>query len=250
MVEGNSRTFLEQTPATTEKYRACKRGSTGVLHAGAGEGGLVLGFTQGVAGVDAVRTGEVNLRLRNAGGTVLLEMAGACSKNDPIYCAADGRGTATPNGAPIAIAESDASGEGSIIEVMPTQGEQGYDGVEDIFLGVLDFSTVANGNNITGFVMPFAGAIEGFYGVVRQVCVGASGAIDLNLELEGTNVTGGVLPFSTADSNVRGEVQQASAITAANTFEAGDLLDVEGANAAGTRTSGLIELHLRVRRSL
>lgn len=115
-----------------------------------------------------------------------------------------------------------------------------------IFLGELDFATSADGDQRTGIKMPFHGKFLEFFGMVKQVNVGSGGTIDLNLEIGGTNVTGGVLTWSTAAANVLGERLDATAITAANEFHEGDLVDIEGASAGGTRTSGLLELYALV----
>lgn len=119
---------------------------------------------------------------------------------------------------------------------------------ELIYLGQLDFNTVIDGNVRTGFPMPFHGKVLEFFGMISQVGVGADGAINLNLEIDTVNVTGGVIAYTTAASTPLGAKLEGSAITAANVFHEGSVIDVEGAGAAGTRTSGLLDIYVKVQR--
>lgn len=112
-------------------------------------------------------------------------------------------------------------------------------------LGAVGAETPSAQNLLTGIVMPFRGRfIEVF-----TVCVNASTDADwaqlLNLEIDGTNVTGGVVTMATADA--QGDKQAGTAITAANEFSAGSLIDVEAATVtAGTANNGLYNLYVRV----
>ena len=124
----------------------------------------------------------------------------------------------------------------------------GGGGQEILYLGELDFATVADGDLRTGFTMPYHGKILDFFGMVKEVNVGSGGTILLNLEIGATNVTGGVITYSTTEANTLGEKLSGTAITAANTFHEGDALDIEGASAGGTRTSGKLELYATVQR--
>jgi hypothetical protein len=119
---------------------------------------------------------------------------------------------------------------------------------ELIYLGQLDFSTVANGNLRTAFPMPFHGKILEIFGMVAEVMVGSGGTILINAEIDGTDVTGGVVTMSTAAGGTLGTKLAGTAVTAANVFREGSALDIEGASAGGTRTSGILELYARVQR--
>jgi hypothetical protein len=116
-------------------------------------------------------------------------------------------------------------------------------------LGSVSAETPSAQNLLTGLVMPF----HGKFLEVFTVCVAASTDADwaqtLNLEIDGTNVTGGVVTMATADA--QGDKQAGTAITAANEFGAGSLLDVEAASVtAGTANNGLYNLYVRVEMQL
>lgn len=237
------------TGESVAEHRFVKQASAAraILHADAGEGSSVLGVVQTAPGV---LSNNATVKGANEPGTVRIQMSGACALGAKIYVAADGKGTSTPNGAAVLMALEAAAGADSIIEARwLTQAEIGLSGARDtLFVGELDFATSANGDQRTGFLMPFACRIIKFFGMVKEVNVGSGGTILLNLEIAGTNVTGGVLTWSTAEANVLGERLDATAITGTNTAAAGDALDIEGASAGGTRTSGLLELFIEVER--
>ena len=116
-----------------------------------------------------------------------------------------------------------------------------------MFLGALDFATLADGNVLTGIVMPFHGEIVEVYTITGTTLVGASGTALINLELAAVNVTGGVVTVATATQAAVGTKSAGTAITALNAFHQGDLLDVEVASAGATRTSGSVNLYIRVK---
>jgi hypothetical protein len=117
---------------------------------------------------------------------------------------------------------------------------------EVIYLGTLDFSTVADGDLRTAFPAPFHGEFLEFFGMVSEALVGAGGTILVNLEIATTNVTGGVVTMSTAAGGTLGAKLAGTAITAAAVFHEGEAIDIEGASAGGTRTSGKLELYAKV----
>jgi hypothetical protein len=92
---------------------------------------------------------------------------------------------------------------------------------------------LATGNALTGIECTHHGRIISVYGIVAQTATDADVDLDLNLEIGGTNVTGGVIEWVAADAN--GAKKAGTAITAANVFHEGDLIDIEVvANTAGT----------------
>lgn len=105
--------------------------------------------------------------------------------------------------------------------------------VRTICLGQINTNITASGNLKTGIVMSGHGKILDTYAICTRGQTDADADVDANLEIGGTNVTGGVIELITAD--VLAEKKSGTAITAANEFHDGDLLDVEGVmNTAGT----------------
>lgn len=121
----------------------------------------------------------------------------------------------------------------------------GGGGADLMALGSFDVTIAASANLATGLVAPYHGRFTDFYAVIDGAdLVGASGDVDINLEIGGTNVTGGVISLligaPTAGTKVAG-----TAITAANTFHAGDLIDIEAVvNTAFT--TGRVNLYATV----
>lgn len=115
-------------------------------------------------------------------------------------------------------------------------------------LGNYQWAAIANGDLRTAIPMQGHGKIVGVFAMVDEVMVGAGGTVDVNLEIGGTDVTGGVVTVSTAAGGTRGTKLAGTAVTAANVFHEGDALDVEAANAGGTRTSGTFDLYAVVER--
>jgi hypothetical protein len=119
VIEGNDRFF--PSDATVEAFRAVKLDGGDIEHAGSTEEGEVIGWTQ----YQDDRQNEPDkhrVRLRNAGGTVLWEVAGeVTAPGILLYVAANGRGTPTQGAAlfPVAISLEAATGANSVIEVMP-----------------------------------------------------------------------------------------------------------------------------------
>jgi len=102
----------------------------------------------------------------------------------------------------------------------------------------------ASGNLLTGIVAPHGGVITDVYAICVRGPTDVDVDIDANLEIGGTNVTGGVVALVTAD--VAGDKKAGTAVTAANVFHEGDLIDVEGVvNTAGTITDpGLYNVYI------
>lgn len=217
-----------------------------------GPGGQVTGNSGGTVKV-RVNTGRMtktNVLIVGSGASGVLVDA---DRGKPVYVTGANAYTVVrpTNGVrcgtltKIRSAGTSSDGRGDITwEGLSAADEQ----LDIIQLGSLDFATVADGNNIIGFPMPYAGRVVSFFGVVREANVGAGGTVLLNLELGATDVAGGVLTWSTAEANTRGEVLAATAITGDNEFDEGTLLDVEGASAGGTRTSGKLDIFIKVAR--
>lgn len=123
-------------------------------------------------------------------------------------------------------------------------------GKDIIYLGSIDFGTSADGDLKTGIPMPYHGEILEFFTITEATLVGAGGTILVNGELGGVNITGGVVTVSTAAQAAVGTKSAGTAITALSTFHDGDLLDIEGASAGGTRTSGSVGLYAVVKKKL
>lgn len=101
------------------------------------------------------------------------------------------------------------------------------------------------GNVATGIVAPSHGRILSTYGIVVEPQTDADADLDFNLEIGGTNVTGGVIEFVTAD--LIGAKKAGTAVTAANVFHEGDLIDIECvANTAGTAADGYMAIYADV----
>lgn len=111
-------------------------------------------------------------------------------------------------------------------------------------LGVVS-GICSTGNAATGIVMPCHGRFTADYGIVIEPITDVDTNGDFNLEIGGTNVTGGVIDFDFADAI--GVKKAGSAITAANVFHAGDLLDIECVETtAGTAADGYMAIYATV----
>lgn len=118
---------------------------------------------------------------------------------------------------------------------------------------ILELGTFANaalitGNIVTGFTMPFRGKFISLHGLVQTAFTGSGGTADVNLEIDTVNVTGGVLTVSTAAGGTIGTILSGTAITAANEFSEGGVLDVEVSGTGGTQTAGSVRLYALVER--
>lgn len=115
-------------------------------------------------------------------------------------------------------------------------------------LGNYENAELNDGDIMTGMVMPFHGKFISLHGIVEQAFTGVSGTATLNLEIGGTNVTGGALVASTAAGGTVGTKLDASAITAANVFHEGDVVDLEVSSQGGTQTAGRVRVYAIVER--
>jgi len=107
--------------------------------------------------------------------------------------------------------------------------------VRTICLGAIGTGVQTAGNILTGIAMSGHGKILDCYAICSNAISDADTHFDVNLEIGGTNVTGGVITIDYAD--VIADKKAGTAITAANEFHDGDLLDLEAASVtAGTAT--------------
>lgn len=140
------------TGQSVSPYRAIKGGTgAGVQHAGAGEGSSCIGFYQ----EPTVASDPTNIavKLRNAPGTVLVEVAVAVTEGDSLYCAAAGKLTNVASGEVVAKAQEDGSGNGSVIEALPA----GFPGDTDFPFNVLPM----NGDAISAAAFTASGLTLG-----------------------------------------------------------------------------------------
>jgi hypothetical protein len=223
-------------------------------------GWSIINVTGNSAGTVKVRTQTGRCEKTNvlivgtgAGGTLT-----AADRGKDVYVTGANAYTVVPAADQVRVgvlhkilsAGTSSDGRGNILwEGIAEKSAGGSTGAPDIMeLGILDFASSADGNLIAAFLAPYKARIVSLHGQVIAPCVGSGGTILVNLELAGTNVTGGVLTWSTAAAGVAGTILNATAITAANVTEAGGNIDVEGASAGGTRTSGLLRLYAVVER--
>lgn len=122
-------------------------------------------------------------------------------------------------------------------------GIQAAGGIHRTMLLSIVTAGAATGNVATGFVAPCHGLITEVFGIVIVEPTDADVVQTINLEIGGTNVTGGVVVFQ-FDSAVGAKIA-GSAVTAANEFREGDLIDTETvATVAGTVADpGLIAIY-------
>jgi hypothetical protein len=172
----------------------------------------------------------------------------------PVYATAGGTFTLTrpdaPNNRPIGVVLNFVSS--SVAEVyllglaaqlaMSFAGASGS-GTELWNMGTIGVGLAASGNLLTGLIAPFAGKFLSVFAVCVIGPTDADVDIDANLEIDTVNVTGGVIELVTAD--VAGDKKSGTAITAANVFSKGAVIDVDGVvNTAGTASDpGLYNLY-------
>lgn len=110
-------------------------------------------------------------------------------------------------------------------------------------VGSFNAARTSSGNLRTSIVMPHGGRFIDVHAQIDVAPTGASGTGTCNLELDGTDVTGGVVTVATGDAI--GDKKAGTAITAANEFAEGALLDVEF--VVGTQmTAGRFDLFVTV----
>jgi hypothetical protein len=188
-------------------------------------------------------------------GLYELAVTGAASRADigkAVYATDDDTFTLTrpANGRALGVVLDWRTSTSCQVYLFGAQGLAPYTTTEIVSLGKIDFATTADGDIRTSFPMPYSGKVLAFFGMVDAPCVGASGSILLNLEIGTTNVTGGVITYATgATTATLGQYLAGTTITAENQFSEGSLLSIEGSSAAATRTSGTLDLFIKVERT-
>ena len=131
-------TFLAGAALEPKRRVKFKSGTTTqppeVEYAGAGEAGI--GITQ----IRAAQGDPVSVAIWNNGATHEVEAGGQISLTALVYGAANGKVSATPDGPALGYANIGASGDGSIIELMPDP----YAG--DVSVAELPAGSVINGS--------------------------------------------------------------------------------------------------------
>lgn len=169
-----------------------------------------------------------------------------------VYATADGTFTLTrpadPNGEPVGVTiqfQTSALCDVVFFGLGTKMAMSAAGGTKRTWcLGAVKPYRSASGNVMTGIVAPCHGRILSVY----AECIAANTDVDvdsdINLEIGGTNVTGGVVELIYTDA--AGDKKSGTAVTAANVFHAGDLIDVEvTVNTAGTATDpGLYNLYV------
>lgn len=116
-------------------------------------------------------------------------------------------------------------------------------GQQLICLGTVNLTAIVGAADVkTGLVMPFHGRINTVWAMVTTTTGGAGGTVALNLEIDGTNVTGGVVTIVTGTAF--GTRVDGTAVTAANVFNEGSLIDVESSGLVAI--TGYADLYMEV----
>ena len=118
-------------------------------------------------------------------------------------------------------------------------------GAETKLLAVISGASGGGGTFATGIEMQGHGRITGVYGTVVEPLVGGGASLSVNLEIRGTNVTGGVIPWVLAAA--AGSKKAGTAVTAANVFSNGSLIDVEIAEST-VSTAGIMAVYANILR--
>jgi hypothetical protein len=127
--ESGWKTYQLGTGFTPAAYRGVTGNTVdGISFTGAGQGSRLIGFIQELT--TSVDPDQHVVRMKNAPGTVIVEVTAALNAGQKLYCAADGKFTPVPAGKAVLRAETAASGSGSEIEATPI--EDGADNLFDI----------------------------------------------------------------------------------------------------------------------
>ena len=216
--------------------------SGGVNNAG------VVGIVAETVEVSVTPLGQVAKRITVTGVTTLAGVG------EPVFAADDDIQTVTLTrpARGVAIGKVTRYYTGSICDVYLYSHAE-LDAIAGVgqryvmLLGHFDADTMATGNLRTSMVTPHAGRFISLHAVVDVPIAGAGGTTNINLEIGGTNVTGGVVTVSTAAGGTKGTVLNGTAITAANVFSEGSLLDIEATTGVDA-TGGSFDLYALVER--
>lgn len=227
---------LTATATAINQHARVKIDSSGTISA-AGATDISIGTAMQYIAASGLGT----VRLNSAPGTQNFIASVAISVGDRLYAAASGKVTnVNSGGIPLGYQASVASGaDGDIIEAIPTEGAAlRY----HTLAFPIDLASITGAQDVvTGYVLPFGGSIINTQFFVNAPGTGTTKAATLNLEIGTTNVTGGEVALTTDNTATMGARLAGTAITAANTFAAGDTLSVEAASVtAFTGGSGTL----------
>lgn len=122
--------------------------------------------------------------------------------------------------------------------------------VKIIPLGSTDLASITAATIKAAQTMPFGGTIVGFYAVVGKAATTGAKLATLTPQITpaggaATSITGGALALTSANCTPLGNNPQASAVTGANTFKAGDAISIL-ASAVTAFIEGNVDLFLIV----
>lgn len=183
----------------------------------------------GVTTSPVAASGVGTVKLRGAPGTFLVQVAGAVAIGARLYPAASGKFDDVQSaGAESGLIAKSASGaDGDIIEAIPASNTPQV--VVLPFYVPLAAITGAQ-DVVTAFPLTFAGTITAFDFVVARPVTTAAKLATLNIEIGETDLTGGAIALTSAAATPMGKVISSTAITAGNTFAAGDTLSIEASS--------------------
>lgn len=91
----------------------------------------------------------------------------------------------------------------------------------------LDLASITAVADLDTFTPGFVGRVQAVQAIVITPVTTAGKAVTLNLEIGTTNLTGGAIALTSANCTPAGAVIAGTAVTAANTFDADDVLTLE-----------------------
>lgn len=235
------RAFTATAAAIAAHIRVTQNSAGLILAAGATENWI------GTVEEPVAASGIGTVRLRNSPGTHQFVASAAITCGAQIYPTASGKvDDASAGGAPaMGFLACEAAGtDGDVIECAPYAG--GLVSVaETLMIFPINLASVADGDVFTAIPLTFAGTFTQVE--FRTTVVASTGgkATTLNLEINTTNLTGGAIALTTANQDTVGGIIAGTAITAANTFAAGDTFSVEASSTtAFAQGAGLLIIHV------
>ena len=156
--------------------------------------------------------------------------------DDQTVAKTDGNNTRSVAGR---VKQIDADGS---VWIEITSGPDGG-GTYDIPVPTSDMSTIANGQYLAPFTLPKAGRLLSAFWVQDKPVTTAAKLSTLQPRINGVATTGGAVALTSALCTPKGAVIPGSPITALNTFNAGDTLDVQASGTtAFVEGSGMLHL--------
>lgn len=235
--------------------------AAGIVPFGIAELGGGSGTSQGLDTVVGDGTADNVMTSRLDGGRIdgvaITGLTAATLVGSLVYATDDSTFTLTPGNTLVGMAVGyTSSGIGDLM-VFPVPTLLSFmaagNGIDELDLGYHDWVSAGDGDLVTSKPLYYPGKILAFYAVIDIALTGSGGTITLNLEINTTNVgptTPTSIVLSTADTPTKGTVVASAAITANNTFVAGDTLSVEISSASATRSTGSYNLYAKVQKGL